>query len=71
MSDPIEELVPAKPFFRIDEVAELLCVHHNTVRAWINDGKVDHVRLATGGIRVPRPALVQFLGAYRSITRPR
>ncbi len=54
MNNWIERVVPVKSFFRVAEAADLLHVHQNTVRVWIDEGKLDHIRLPTGSIRVPR-----------------
>ena len=66
MSDWIERFLPVKSFFRVDEVADLLGVHHNTIRGWITEGKLEHVRLPSGTIRVPRDAIIKVLSPYAS-----
>jgi excisionase family DNA binding protein len=33
--------------FSINEIAKHACVHHNTVRRWINDGKLSAIRLGS------------------------
>ncbi len=64
MNEWIEGFVPVKSFFRVAEAADLLHVHVNTVRVWIDEGKLDHIRLPSGMIRVPRDAIVKVLSAY-------
>lgn len=64
MNDWSEGVVPVKSFFRVAEAADLFGVHQNTVRAWIDEGKLDHIRLPGGSIRVPRSAVIERLSAY-------
>ena len=66
MSDWIERFLPVKSFFRIDVVADLLGVHQNTIRGWITEGKLEHIRLPSGTIRVPRDAIIKVVGRYAS-----
>lgn len=61
--------VPVQPvtvkFFRVAEVATLLEVHRTTVYRAIDSGALGAVRLGQGrgGLRVPAPALDEFLTA--------
>ncbi len=64
MNGWIEGFVPVKSFFRVAEAADLLHVHQNTVRVWIDEGKLDHIRLPSGSIRVHRSAIIERLAAY-------
>ncbi len=64
MNNWIERVVPVKSFFRVDEVAGLVGVHENTVRRWIDEGKLECMRLPVGSIRIPREAILKLLAAY-------
>ncbi len=64
MNNWIERIVPVKSFLRLDEVADLLGVHQNTVRNWISEEKIESIRQPTGEIRIPRLAIIKLLGAY-------
>ena len=64
MNEWIEGFVSVKSFFRVAEAADLLHVHQNTVRVWINEGKLDHIRLPSGSIRVHRSAIIERLSTY-------
>ena len=57
----MEQLIPNKPFFRVDEVTDLLQVHENTVRNWIKQDRLSIARLPTHRIRIPRTAMLQLL----------
>jgi excisionase family DNA binding protein len=58
-------MIPDKPHFRIDEAASICDVHPNTIRRWIDDGKLDHIRLPGGGIRIPHTAVLKLLEPTR------
>jgi excisionase family DNA binding protein len=51
---------PERPWMTIDEVAEQLSVHPETVRRWIRDGRL-RVHRAGRQYRVTREALMEFL----------
>ncbi|CBK43656.1 putative Phage terminase, subunit Nu1 [Nitrospira defluvii] len=54
-------LLLQKPNLRIDEAAALLGVHHNTIRRWIDEGKLTGVRMADGHRRVATASILEFL----------
>jgi excisionase family DNA binding protein len=43
----------------VSEVARLFNVHEGTVRRWIRTGKVSHIRLTSGTIRLRRGDLLR------------
>lgn len=49
-------------YYTVNEAAKLLRVQPNTVYRWIRAGKLDRVKLASGGVRIPAAALSVFLG---------
>lgn len=49
-------------YYTANEVAQLLRVHPNSVYRWIRGGKLERVKLASGGVRIPAQALLDFLG---------
>ncbi|WP_246051367.1 helix-turn-helix domain-containing protein [Balnearium lithotrophicum] len=55
----LEELIPQKPFFSTEEVAEIFGVRPKTVRKWIYSGKVRATKLGTQW-RIPRNELIEF-----------
>jgi excisionase family DNA binding protein len=60
----IEEDIPDKKFFRIDEVAAYFSVGQMTIRRWIKNGILIHERWG-GQIRIPRQAIINFrLNSY-------
>jgi excisionase family DNA binding protein len=61
MREALSDWPPEKAYLRLDEVAALLDVHANTIRHWINKGKLEHVRVPGGSIRIPRAAIVELL----------
>jgi excisionase family DNA binding protein len=61
----VSERIPDKTYWRIDEAASVCGVHPNTIRRWIDDGKLDHIRLPGGGLRIPRAAMVALLEPKR------
>lgn len=48
-------------FYTVEEVAELLHVHRQTVRKWYRAGKLDIVKLGARSVRVSEEALQRFL----------
>ena len=49
-------------YYTVNEAAQLLRVQPNTVYRWIRGGKLDRVKLASGGVRISAKALLDFLG---------
>lgn len=58
-----DDLIPAKRFFRPDEVAQLFDLSRRTVYRMIRDGRLSSVRLGggSGPIRVSRDTLLQHI----------
>ena len=54
-------LLLQKPKLRIDEAAALLDVHHNTVRRWVDEGKLQGIRTPGGHRRVRTESLLPYL----------
>lgn len=50
-------MLPNKPFFRPESVAEYYDVNVKTVYGWIDQGKMDAVKVG-GSIRIPRHAII-------------
>lgn len=50
-----------KSRLRIDEAAAILDVHQNTVRRWVDEGKLDGVRTAGGHRRVRTESVLKYL----------
>lgn len=48
--------LPAKPYLRVDEVADHLRVSRRTVYFWVQTGKLPGVRVV-GVVRIPSSAL--------------
>jgi excisionase family DNA binding protein len=59
-------------FLTVTEIAELLRVHQQTVRNWLDRGQLEGVRVGSRRVRVRQSALDQFLGAgqRRSAAEP-
>ena len=55
----IEKLIPKKPFFSTEEVADIFGVKPKTVRKWIYSGKVRATKLGSQW-RIPRNELIEF-----------
>lgn len=53
--------LPDKFYFRPDEVAKLFCVSTRAVYRWIDEGKLEAVRIAGSTIRIPREALQEII----------
>ena len=66
MNDWRESYVPLKSFFSVAQAADLLHRHAHTVRMWIEEGKLDAIKLPGGGIRIHRSGIIKALGAYGS-----
>jgi excisionase family DNA binding protein len=69
MRDYLKELldsIPAKPLFRVDEVAELFRVSKRTIYNWIKD---DTLKGTTekGTLRIYRSSLVEIIMKGRDI----
>jgi len=50
-----------KTRLRMDEAAAVLDVHENTVRRWVDDGKLTAVRTGGGHRRINTASLKKFL----------
>lgn len=50
-----------KTRLRVDEAAAVLDIHENTVRRWVDDGKLASVRTAGGHRRVKTSSVMKFL----------
>lgn len=50
-----------KSKLRIDEAAAVLDVHQNTVRRWVDEGKLDGIRTAGGHRRVRTQSVLKYL----------
>ncbi|MCS6289419.1 MAG: excisionase family DNA-binding protein [Nitrospira sp.] len=59
MYDTTQLLQKAK--LRIDEAAAVLDVHQNTVRRWVDEGKLDGIRTAGGHRRVRTESVLKYL----------
>lgn len=60
--------LPAKPYLRVDEVADHLRVSRRTVYLWVQIGKLPGVRVV-GTVRIPSSAL-QALIAREDAEQP-
>jgi excisionase family DNA binding protein len=47
-------MIPDKLFFRADELANILDVHVRTIRRWVQEGKLNVVRLPSNQMRIQR-----------------
>jgi excisionase family DNA binding protein len=47
--------------WKTDEVADLLSVHPNTVRRWINEKRIGSIKLTRRNFRIPQDELDRFL----------
>ena len=54
--------LPAKLLFRPDEVARVICVTRQTVYNWIQEGKIQVIKLPGGQYRVLRGEVERVLG---------
>lgn len=50
-----------KPKLRVDEAAAILDVHQNTVRRWVDEGKLAAVLTAGGHRRVRTESVLKYL----------
>lgn len=48
--------------YTINQVAEMLSVHANTVRRWIKSGKLKTVKLEVGTDRITETEVKRFVG---------
>ena len=55
----IERHIPDKPFFTLQETADLFGVSKKTVRRWVKYGKI-RATLIESGYRIPREELIKF-----------
>jgi excisionase family DNA binding protein len=63
-SSPSEELLGLlrKAFYSPGEVAELASVSNSTILNYIHEGKLASVKLSERTYRIPRKAVIRFLG---------
>ena len=54
--------IPNKLLFRPDEVARIICVTRQTVYNWIQEGKIQVIKLPGGQYRVLRGEVERVLG---------
>ena len=47
--------------FRVREVAEILKVDPQTVYRWVRKGKINIIRLSSGGVRISRSEIDKFI----------
>lgn len=52
--------IPAKPFFRTDEAAELFDVTRKTIYNWIETGKMDAFKVG-GSLRIKREVIINII----------
>jgi excisionase family DNA binding protein len=62
-----QEIGPQFRLLSIYDVAAILQVRHETVRDWIDAGKIPHIRLSIGTLRVRREALEQFILSLETV----
>ena len=62
---PSPALPAGKQWFTVNELAELLCVHRDTVIAWANDGLLTFYRAGDRLYRFNREDVQSFLIARR------
>lgn len=53
--------MPTEPLLRTSEAATVLGVSHETLRRWVADGKIRHVKLPSGQMRFRRSDLLDVL----------
>lgn len=54
------QTLPDKKLFRISEAARWIGVHEDTIRRWIDAGRLDAVVLPSGGYRIVRETLLKI-----------
>jgi excisionase family DNA binding protein len=62
------DIEPNEDLLTVDEVAAQLRVNPQTVRNWIDAGKLPAVRVGDRRVRIHRPALDEFVGLRTSAT---
>ena len=55
--------IPDKFMFRVGEAAKLLSVHNTTIKRWIQEGKLQAIKLPGGHYRIPRGEILRILQA--------
>ena len=55
------EYLPDKPFFRPDEVAKYFSVSRATVYRWIDEGRLQSVRIGEKVVRVRRESVLRLV----------
>ena len=58
----VDALTLTKAFYSPGEVAEIASISSSTVLNYIKAGRVPAVRLSERTLRIPRKALIRFLG---------
>jgi len=56
MSDPDRAIL-----LDVEQVAHLLALRPNTIRGWLQNGRLPRVRLSGRAVRVPREAVEQLI----------
>ena len=49
-------------FYTINETAEILSVHPNTIWRWIKEKKIESTKLVSGNTRISESNLKKFVG---------
>ena len=68
-TNDIPSLPPPKPFYSIEEVADLLGLHRATVSAYIGRRELRAARLGHRTVRITHEALMDFLRQKETETR--
>jgi len=58
---------PQSRLLSLYDVASILQIRHETARDWVDEGRIPHVRLSVGTIRVRREALEQFILSLETV----
>ncbi|OPY05430.1 helix-turn-helix transcriptional regulator [Syntrophorhabdus aromaticivorans] len=53
------EYLPDKPFFRVDEVAKYFSVSKSSVYRWIDEGRLQSVKVAGSTVRIRRADILE------------
>jgi excisionase family DNA binding protein len=59
----IRRVALADPVLSVEQVAEMIGVHHSTIRKWIRKGELPAVKLSGKCLRIRARALQDFLVA--------
>jgi excisionase family DNA binding protein len=69
MHDDLPQVPPPKPFYSLEEVADLLGLHRATVSGFISRGELRAARLGHRTVRITHDALMDFLKS-KEVTPP-